>query len=776
VPRDKLTKYLQISGKYVAFATIVCVLTFARIDGFITPFAMAFTFGAIYLPLNKFVVAAISFLCSLFISIGVTSLISTAFALTTFLLAYVFIIKFKKRLNKHPKFKLEWVALIFFYIVANIPAIWFASSVREELFKSLISVLIGSLFLICVVNVIYATKTRRAKIPWTIDQKICLGIFVAILSLGLAGLDTHYFSAHKLISILIILIGVCLLNINSTFMVAVCLGLGQSLLSLNLNYTAIYTLLCCAAIAFKSKDRYYSVIALIATDIVLGFYFGAYIVYNFYSIIPLMLAAIIFLLIPKKFVLYFDFSVAYLNGNLVSKNTINKNRAGVYTKLRNLSSVFNEMQNIYKNLIQGSIAPAENSVMIASQVIDNVCDNCQNKVNCKKTRESGEEIKMGLEKLALVGLQRGNVNFMDLPSGLTMRCAKINSILSTTNTLLEECKKREANAGVMDAGKMLMSGLLLGVSRLCTKFADESVGAVVFDNDRADLIKEELLYKGIVASDCLITKMGINEFSVSLLISRSDATRTKDIENVVGGACAHKMQIDGTDDAETSGFCIVTLRSAPRYALVFGVATTTKNFNERNGDSFSFLKISHDRTIMAVCDGMGAGESAERASTLALSLVENFYKAGFPNEVIMTSVNQLLGITQQEIFSALDVAVFNQSSGEVDFIKVGAADGYIKREREVEVAVAGSLPLGILDEMQPKITHAVLSENDMVVLCSDGVGESFNDRVGLANYINNLNVDHPQKLADELLQECLNRTGRVAVDDCTIVVAKLVAR
>jgi len=173
---------------------------------------------------------------------------------------------------------------------------------------------------------------------------------------------------------------------------------------------------------------------------------------------------------------------------------------------------------------------------------------------------------------------------------------------------------------------------------------------------------------------------------------------------------------------------------------------------------------------------MGAGARAEEAGILALSLVENFYKAGFPNEMIIQSVNQLLQISAQDVFSALDIAVFNQSSGEVDFIKVGASDGFIKRRDSVEVVEAGSLPIGVLEEMQPKITRAVMCAGDAVILCSDGVSDAFGDRVALGNFINNLAMTTPQNFADTIMQECLNRSGRIAKDDCTVVVGKLTER
>ena len=228
-------------------------------------------------------------------------------------------------------------------------------------------------------------------------------------------------------------------------------------------------------------------------------------------------------------------------------------------------------------------------------------------------------------------------------------------------------------------------------------------------------------------------------------------------------------------DADTKGYAIVSVRSAPRYQVLFGMAGITKGVNQVSGDNFSFLRITNEKTLMALCDGMGAGERASRASTLALSLVENFYKAGFPDEIIMYSVNQLLTFTGQDVFSALDMTVFDLVTGDVDFIKVGAADGFIKRAREVEVVEAGSLPLGILDDIEPKITKAVLSAGDMVVLVSDGILDLFGgERVALAGFINNLDVTNPQQLADQLIAEVTAKADGYPADDCTVTVAQLV--
>ena len=62
---------------------------------------------------------------------------------------------------------------------------------------------------------------------------------------------------------------------------------------------------------------------------------------------------------------------------------------------------------------------------------------------------------------------------------------------------------------------------------------------------------------------------------------------------------------------------------------------------------------------LPICDGMGSGDNAYNISKLSISLIENFYKAGFDNEIILSSVNKLLSLSEQENFSTIDLAVLD---------------------------------------------------------------------------------------------------------------------
>lgn len=746
---------------------LVIVLDYAVIATVIRPFAIAFLFVLAVTPVVKIVPVIALIVVELWrcpnqLNIWAVLFVGGIYLLTVFVIR---VLKGKKR----------WYfpVLLTGFVISQFFNIYLGIMHQALLSQILISVLAGGIFLLAVFVCVKAIAQKRFTFPWTIDQIVSLMCLVVIIALGLCGFDNAYFNVYKFCSSLMVLCSVYYINPKASVMLATALGLGKAFAETNLVYVGIMVLLTTVCVIFKSRQRIYSIVALFLGDLVIGIYFNGYGSYSWWSLLPLLCAVILFLCVPRSVARFFTFGSDGLGGFLVSKNTINRNTAGISMRMRSLAEVFNEMQNTYRNLTRASLPPQQTAVLLCNEITGSVCEGCSHRGVCRKTTGASEEIETGITALAKVGLKHGVVTLLDVSNTLSIKCTRINTLMIAMNKLLAENQSKEQVIAGLDSGKILMANLLAGISQLCSKFASDVCRTVVFDNERGEMVKEELLFHNIFAEDCLITKNTHNEYVVSVLLPRGDAKNQR-IEKVVSRVCGHKMIVDEVVDADTKGYAIVSVRSAPRFCVLFGMAGVTKGINQTSGDNFSFLRVTNEKTLMALCDGMGAGERASRASTLALSLVENFYKAGFPDEIIMYSVNQLLTFTGQDVFSALDMCVFDLATGDVNFVKVGAPDGFIKRNREVEVVEAGSLPLGILDDVEPKITKAILTAGDMVVLVSDGVLDVFGgERVALAGFINNLDVNTPQQLADQLVAEVTARSDGYPADDCTVTVAQL---
>jgi stage II sporulation protein E len=133
--------------------------------------------------------------------------------------------------------------------------------------------------------------------------------------------------------------------------------------------------------------------------------------------------------------------------------------------------------------------------------------------------------------------------------------------------------------------------------------------------------------------------------------------------------------------------------------------------------------------------------------------------------------------SNEETYATIDLSVINQYNGEVEFVKVGAVSTFIKYEDHVDVIKIGSLPVGILKDVEMEFVRKKLQDGDFVIMVSDGILDSNQSEINkerwLADIIYNINTRNPQKIADEILETCIEANGGTACDDMTVMVAKI---
>ena len=176
---------------------------------------------------------------------------------------------------------------------------------------------------------------------------------------------------------------------------------------------------------------------------------------------------------------------------------------------------------------------------------------------------------------------------------------------------------------------------------------------------------------------------------------------------------------------------------------------------------------------MALSDGMGSGEYARKISDCTVSLVESFYRAKMPPELILETVNRLLSFNKEESFACVDIATVDLGEGFADVVKIGSPLGFIFSEQKIEILESESLPLGILDGVKPTTLRKKLEDGDTLLFISDGVTEAFGSSADIADFLQTLSPHNPQALADALIAEALARENGHARDDMTAVCARL---
>ena len=347
----------------------------------------------------------------------------------------------------------------------------------------------------------------------------------------------------------------------------------------------------------------------------------------------------------------------------------------------------------------------------------------------------------------------------------------MNGIISSAATLARQYKSYSGMLSNIDTSKLLIADQLKGISSVMKNLSQEVDHEIAFDGKREDKLVEELLFNDIVCTDAIVFEKDAHTFEVNLIVRNLDADKLK-IAAIVSKICKCDMAVVDKYAATKPGYTALALKTAPKLDCVFAISSTPKAGSEKSGDSHSIMRLDGDKFMFAICDGMGSGSEAEQVSQTAISLIENFYKAGFDSELVLSSVNKLLSLQKEDKFSALDVCVLDLKSGLGDFIKMGAPCGFVVNEEGCRLVQSGALPLGVVDKFNPVTKKLVVGDGDVVVMFSDGVADAFATDETLQDFVKSVYSPNPQTIADKLLEQALANCNGRAMDDMTVLVIK----
>jgi len=104
---------------------------------------------------------------------------------------------------------------------------------------------------------------------------------------------------------------------------------------------------------------------------------------------------------------------------------------------------------------------------------------------------------------------------------------------------------------------------------------------------------------------------------------------------------------------------------------------------------------------------------------------------------------------------------------------MGASSSYIRGEDGCKIIECSSLPVGIVDNAKPMTKKVVFKGKDFVVLCSDGINDSFGKDSEFKDFLLTIKTANPQEYADQILAKALSVNNGYAVDDMTVIVIKI---
>lgn len=749
--------FLRVSGKNAGIFLLFFVLMNGNIAG-LTPFAFGMFFALVWCNQKIYILAPLYVLSGILAYGTVAHLIVDSITVGVFLVAFFLHYRFKKPLNR--------VLVGCYCFLSQFGAIYLSSGSPEALWQAIVTVILGLICMYCYLNILQNVILKGVRRKYCVDEIICFGVMLFGIGAGLWCLpfSTYYFYG---ILALVLLLCADILGAVVCVLVAIFFGLGVAFASGNylvlshLIFMGLFASLC------KSNIRVWSGLAVLLIDVISGLYFLGD--YDLIHLISVVVAVGIYLLIPKRWISFWRKSVLTDKEDFAVRSLINKNRRALQKRLYDLGQVFDDLGLVFLKMVSSTGGVKENLGILGGQVRRSNCESCHKRKECARFYTS---IQDGIISLILLAYERGKVSLIDVPPVIAKNCVRLPIMLNFINTIVAEYKNSNQKESGLNSSRRLLSEQMTGIADIIGALANEMSEAVSFDTEQETALIEQLLYAGIQCSEAVFYQQDDTICRATLVVKTRDASNPE-LLAVLNKVLGVKMEIVGISSETKPTFCVVNCKNVSTFDVIFGVASRPKTLGQKSGDTHSVLKLGGDKILLSLCDGMGSGQDASNTSTLALNMIESFYRAGFSSNLILRSANQLLSLTGEEKFSAVDICVIDTHSGICEMIKVGSPSSFIKNGEQIAELKSSALPLGILQELKPDLRSLVLKDNDMIILATDGIIDSFDNLDDIRSCLAQMDTLNPQEIANRLLEIALKNYQNYPKDDMTVLVAKL---
>lgn len=723
---------------------------FNRIDKDVYPFSAAL-FSAALLYGASPVVAPALFLGS-FAACGAFGMMASAAVPAVFLTVTRLVYK-KLKIRPSYEFVLfTAISLVGFIVIGDTNKV---VSMERRIIVSIITTLLTLLSIVA----IRAVSEKGLKSKLGFDEKAAIAALLVASGLGVSNAFSPY--VWKAVTVFAVLMCCYLYRFGLGSFIAAVFGISLAVYYKNVEYIAVSLVFGIAADTFMSVSEYISALAVVLADFVVELVFGVYGGYSLKEFIPAVIGAAAFCVIPFKLLTALKEKLYVFREKQLVRQTINRNRLMLSNKLYELSGVFTEMSCAFTAFGKSQLSEEKAKISFVEEVKNSVCANCTGAARCKRVEKATDE---GLFKMLDVGFAKGKLSLIDLPKEIGDHCLRPNDVIYGLNRLLAEYRAYTLEKENAVSSRELLAAEASGVSEILRDLALESGATLKYQSRTERILGESLMRKGFNVSELLI--YGEEErVSVSMILTGKEFN-VKLLEATVDKALGQKTALVEKYNVTEDKFYL-SFRKAADYDAVFGIARAVKDGSDMSGDTHSVVRISDEKFLVAVSDGMGSGENAEAVSSVSLSLIESFYRAGMDSNLILSTVNKLLSINTEDSFTALDVSVIDLKNCSADFIKYGAPYGYIINSGAVRIVESSSLPLGILSEMSPSVCHAELSDGDMILLVTDGVSDAFGGSSEMIDFIRKEPALNPQTLSDRVLGRAIELSGGERKDDMT---------
>ena len=683
----------------------------------------------------------------------------------------------------------------------------FDSFLIYDLLESILYAISACVFYKIFTGSICVIKDSAVKKAFSIEEVIGASLIVAIAICGFKEIAIFGYSVRNILCILVILIlgwqnGV-LIGATSGITIGVVLGIignGDPI------QVAAYALSGMIAGLLNKLGKIGVVAGFIIGNSILTYVANG----NISSIIMLQeifIASIGLLAVPKT--IKIDIEDIYGKTKYLPKvpeKRLEQNEEAIY-KLNSVSEAISEVAQTYREVAATVVEENETEEVKNREIFTNEFrnnfDSMENNILYEDLMQDDSEIVKDIfdhiikyefiDRTALLTIFANHNNYIlgfdDSELSKTLE-HDIDEVIRSINYAYRVSKVHFIWKKKIDENKKTMGTQLDGISKVISSIAEDMQEKQNIGENQIEQQQQEIFMilqqKQLEPRNVLVKeeKSGKREINIYLNICQEEelkeckADKIQKIlskfyqEEIVNQQilCPLKEELDE---------CHFKYTTKDKYKMTVGIAKTKKDKSPISGDTYLKLRLEDGKNLLAISDGMGSGPEARKSSKIATQMLKRLLSSGFEKETSIELINSSMCLnTQEDSYATLDIAILDLFKGNIEFIKNGACPTFIKNGKQVDMIKTMSLPAGIIDKIDLTVYDRDICENDLLVMCSDGIIESNsvyeNKELWLKYLLEDIQTDNVQKIADIILNEAIDNNIGMAKDDMTVIVAKIV--
>lgn len=617
-------------------------------------------------------------------------------------------------------------------------------------------------------------KTRHL---FSSEEIISMAITASLVVTGAWGISFYGISVRNVIALTAIVILGFVKGAEVGSAIGVALGTIVGITSNNIiAYIAVFGLCGLISGVFYETGKLWSGISFIIAFSIIKLYSNLGSVFN---IAEALVSLLVFLIISQNIYKRLEIDLDFKNVHFDLKDSYaNKIKNILMGKVDNFSEVLLNVSQVLDKLAENEKLEMRNkSACMVENLADRVCSSCTMNSMCWK-RESFYTYNAFTE---LIG------NFQDknrtVPYEIDRKCIKRSELLKNTEEIVNNFILNEIWKAKSLECRKLLAGQISSMADSVNHIVTDISSNIRFDKEIENDIRRVLRKVNIPYSDVVCFNDRNNRLTIQLAMQACGGKqvcikRILPLLNEVTGKCMC-VGDDGCNLDINTGNCSIIFEETPKYHVATYMSKVCKENEEYSGDSCSYGKLSDGTYMVVLSDGMGSGPRAEQESGATVDLIKRFSKAGFDRVNAISTVNSILSLrfSDEEKFSTVDLNSIDLYTGRANFIKVGSAASFIKRENRVDVINSKTLPMGVLDKLDIEVIDKNVGNGDMIIMMSDGVLDLDNNSLGntewVFQYLQDTNCSDPKELSVKLLERAKELSSGRIKDDMTIAVSKV---